>query len=71
MNTRPAKVEDVRRSTLSVPDVLSADSVFGPYDIICPVRALNLTHLEEVILNIQTRVSGIESTLTCLVKEIY
>ncbi|MCW4039908.1 MAG: Lrp/AsnC ligand binding domain-containing protein [Candidatus Bathyarchaeota archaeon] len=70
LNTRPEKLENVRRGVLACPEVISADSVFGPYDVICPIRAKNIADLERIILNIQTSVTGLESTLTCLVKDV-
>ncbi len=39
VNTKPQAYEDVRRSVLSITEVLSADHVFGPYDVVCHVRA--------------------------------
>ena len=51
--------------------VLSADHVFGPYDIICHVRAKNRLDLERVLLNIQTSSPDIEQTMTCIVKEAH
>jgi hypothetical protein len=71
LSVQPQQFETVRRGIQSVPEVLSADLVFGPYDIICPVRAKNMADLEQVVLSVQTRVSGIERTLTCLVKAVY
>jgi hypothetical protein len=52
VNTKPPAYEDVRRSILTIPDVLSADLVFGPYDIICPVRAKDRLDLERVLLTL-------------------
>ena len=71
LKTKPPKSEDVRRSILSIPEALAADHIFGPYDIICPVRAMNLADLERVLINIQTSSSGIKQTMTCIVKEVY
>jgi DNA-binding Lrp family transcriptional regulator len=71
VKTKPPKLEDVRRSVLAIPEVLSADFVFGPYDIICPVRATNLIDLERVLLTVQTSSPGVEQTMTCIVKEVY
>ena len=71
VNTKPPAYEDVRRSVLAIPEVLSADLVFGPYDIVCPVRAKDRTDLERVLLDIQTSCSDIERTLTCIVKEVH
>jgi DNA-binding Lrp family transcriptional regulator len=70
VNTTPPQAENVRRNVLSIPEVLTADFVFGPYDIICPVRATDITDLERVVLTLQTSVSGIERTMTCLIKEV-
>ena len=71
LSVQPQQFENVRIGIQSVPNVLSADLVFGPYDIICPIRAKNMADLEQVVLSVQTNVSGIERTLTCLVKEVY
>lgn len=71
LKTKPPKVEDVRRSILAIPEVLSADGVFGPYDIVVPVRAKDLADLERVHINVQTSSPGIERTMTCIVKEVY
>jgi DNA-binding Lrp family transcriptional regulator len=70
VNTTPPQAENVRRSILSIPEVLTADFVFGPYDIICPVRATDMADLERVVLTLQTSVSDIERTMTCLIKEV-
>lgn len=71
VNTKPSAFEDVRRSVLAIPEVLSADHVFGPYDIVCHVRARDRVDLERVLLSIQTSGSDIQRTLTCIVKEVY
>ena len=71
INAQPPKAEQVRRGALSVPGVLSADFVFGPYDVICPIQATDMKELERIVLNIQTTVSGINRTITCIVKEVY
>ena len=47
LNTQPRNLENVRRSLLTIPEVLSADTVFGPYDVICPVRAKDGTDIEQ------------------------
>ena len=71
LSVQPQHFETVRIGIQSVPEVLSADLLLGPYDIICPVRAKNMADLEQVVLSVQTSVSGIKRTLTCLVKEVY
>jgi hypothetical protein len=69
LNTRPKHLENVRRSLLTIPEVLSADTVFGPYDVICSVRAKDQIDLAKTFLNIQL-IPGIESSLTSIVSDI-
>jgi DNA-binding Lrp family transcriptional regulator len=71
INTKPIEAENVRRCALSIPGVLSADFILGPYDVVCPIRATDMTDLERIVLNLQTNVPGIKRTMTCLVKEVY
>jgi hypothetical protein len=53
---------------LKIPNVLSADSVFGPY-IICAVKARDHTELEQTVLNIQ-KIQGVESSITSIISPI-
>ena len=69
LNTQPKNLENVRRSLLTIPEVLSADTVFGPYDVICSVRAKDGIDLERIISNIQN-IPGIESSMTSIVASI-
>jgi len=69
VNTQPKNLETVRTRLLTIPEVLSADTVFGPYDVICSVRARNQIDLERIVANIQ-RIPGIESSLTSIVADI-
>ena len=69
LNTPPKNLENIRRALLTIPNVLSADTVFGPYDVICPVRARDRTDLERVISYIHKNVPGIEGTVTAIVGE--
>ena len=47
--------------------VISADFVFGPCDLIVPVRAQNNIDLEKVVRKIDAEVSGIEEAQTTVV----
>jgi len=67
MKTQPRNLEKVRRTLLTVPDALSADTVYGPYDVICPVRAKDRAALERVISRIQENIPDIEETMTTIV----
>ena len=67
LNTQPRNLENVRKALLNFPEVLSADTVFGPYDVICPVKARDITDLERVLRQIQNTVPGIEGSMTAVV----
>jgi DNA-binding Lrp family transcriptional regulator len=69
LNTQPKNLENVRESLLTIPEVLSADTVFGPYDVICSVSAKDHTDLAETVAKIQS-VPGVESSLTSVVASI-
>ncbi|GEM_PF-558720 len=69
LNTKPKDLENVRVALLKIPNVLSADSVFGPYDIICAVKARDHTELEQTVLNIQ-KIQGVESSITSIISPI-
>jgi hypothetical protein len=67
LNTQPRNLENVRKALLTIPEVLSADTVFGPYDVICPVRAKDRTDLERIIRHTQSNIPGIEGSMTTIV----
>lgn len=66
LNTKPNRVETVRTKLLTFPEVLSADWVFGPYSIICSVKAEGPEELETLVLLIE-QIPGIEAFSTYLV----
>lgn len=66
LNTKPQNVEDVRIKLLTLPEVLSADSVLGPFDVICSVKAEDHEDLETSVLLIQ-QIPGLESSVTAIV----
>jgi hypothetical protein len=67
LNTQPRNLEKVRRSLLDISEVLSADTVFGPYDVICSIKVKDKVELERVISNIQDTIPGIEGSMTAIV----
>lgn len=69
LNTQPKSLEDVRRSVLSQRKVLTADTVFGPYDVICSLRAKNHEDLEQTLAKIQG-IPGVERSLTSIVSQV-
>lgn len=70
LNTQPRNLEKLQKALLSLPEVISADTVFGPYDLICAVRANNNAHLEQAIGHIHRNVPGIEGAMTSVVASL-
>ncbi|MGA3060021.1 MAG: Lrp/AsnC ligand binding domain-containing protein [Candidatus Bathyarchaeia archaeon] len=71
LNTQPRNIEQVQQELQSIPNVLSADAVFGPYDVICPVKASDKEDLKRLVLRIQKEVSHIQWTVTAIVASLY
>jgi hypothetical protein len=69
LNTTPKNLETVRSKLLTIPEVLSADSVFGPFDVICSVKARDPEELESLVSVIQ-QIEGIENSFTSIVSPI-
>lgn len=67
LNTQPRNLEKVRSSLLTIPEIISADTVFGSYDVICPIRANDKKELERVISHIHNKIPGVEGTITAVV----
>jgi len=69
LNVKPKSLETVRKKLLTIPEVLSADSVLGPFDVICSVKAADPEELETLVSVIQ-QIQGIESSFTSIVSPI-
>ncbi len=69
LNVKPKSLEEVRTNLLKIPNVLTADSILGPYDIICAVKAKDHMELQQTILNIQN-LPGVEGLITSIVAQI-
>ena len=69
LNTQPKNLENVQKSILNFPEVLSADTVFGPYDVICSVKANDQMDLLCTVTKIQ-EVPGVENSMTSIVSPI-
>ncbi len=67
LNTQPRYLEKVQEALQAIPEVLSADTVFGPYDVISAIKAKDKTELSETISKIQREVPYIQGTLTLIV----
>jgi DNA-binding Lrp family transcriptional regulator len=70
LNVEPRDVELVQQELIRLPEVISADFVFGPCDLIVPVRAKNNVDLERVVQAIHHAVLGIEEAHTTVVAMI-
>jgi DNA-binding Lrp family transcriptional regulator len=71
LNTQPRNLEKVQEALQNIPGVLSADTVFGPYDVICAVRVGSKVELQKLIARIQKEVPHIERTVTAIVSPLY
>lgn len=71
LNTQPRNLEQVQEALQNIPQVLSADTVFGPYDVICAVRARDRLDLQQLVSRIQKEVPHIQGTVTEIVASLY
>ena len=71
LNTQPRNLEKVQQQLQTIPKVLSADTVFGPYDVICAVRANDKEDLKQLVSQIQKEVTPIQGTVTAIVASLY
>ena len=71
LNTHPRNLELVQQKLQSIPKVLSADTVFGPYDVICAVKANDNKDLQLLISQIQKEIPQIQGTTTAIVASLY
>jgi DNA-binding Lrp family transcriptional regulator len=71
LNTQPRNLEQVQETLQRIPQVLSADTVFGPYDVVSAVRASSKEDLKRLISQIQKEVPHIQGTITAIVASLY
>ena len=71
LNTQPRNLEMVQEKLQGIPKILSADTVFGPYDVICAVKANDNKDLQLLISQIQREVPQIQGTITTIVASLY
>ena len=68
---QPINLESVQEKLQSMPKVLSVDTVFGPYDIICSVKANDNKDLQLLISQIQDEIPEIHGTEAAIVASLY
>jgi len=71
LNTQPRNLELAQKKLQAIPKVLSADTVFGSYDVICAVKANDNKDLQLLISQIQTEVPQIQGIVTAMVASLY
>jgi deferrochelatase/peroxidase EfeB len=71
LHTQPMNLELVQEKLQSMPKVLSADTIFGPYDVICSVKANDNKDLQLLISQIQREIPQIQGTDTAIVASLY
>lgn len=71
LHTQPINLELVQEKLQSMPKVLSADTIFGPYDVICSVRANDNKDLQQLISQIQREIPQIQGIDTAIVASLY
>jgi DNA-binding Lrp family transcriptional regulator len=71
LHTQPMNLELVQERLQVMPKVLSADTVFGPYDVICSVKANDNKDLQLLISQIQSDIPEIQGTETTIVASLY
>ncbi|WP_048150233.1 Lrp/AsnC family transcriptional regulator [Palaeococcus ferrophilus] len=64
------KVESVIEEIKSIPGVLKADAVTGPYDAIVHIEAADLGELTRKILHDIHNIDGVIDTTTAIVVEV-
>ena len=70
-NTQPRNLEKLQETLQNIPGVLSADTVFGPYDVICAVRVRNKIELKQLVERIEEEVPDIQGIVTEIIAPLY
>ncbi len=69
VNIHPGSIEEVVRNMRRLPEVVEANSTFGPYDAVAVIQADTISQLGRLV-NVRIQpIPGIVETLTCLVSE--
>jgi hypothetical protein len=70
-NTQPRNLEKLQETLQNIPGVLSADTVFGPYDVICAVRVRDKIALKQLVARIQKEVPNVKGIVTEIIAPLY
>jgi DNA-binding Lrp family transcriptional regulator len=66
IETQVGKTKQVVKAIGRLQEVVSVDSVTGPYDAIAIVQAETLNYIDELIVSKVHPIAGISRTVTCL-----
>lgn len=69
IHCEPTQAYYIIRNLKNIPQVKSADDVFGYYEIVCKIEATTQTELEKIITNKIRKIEHIISTMTLSVIE--
>ena len=70
ITTQVGAESEVRKKLLEIPHVLSADIVFGVYDIVAKVRGESIEDIRRIVIQeIRGRIDKITSTQTLVITE--
>ena len=70
-NTQPRNLEKLQETLQNIKGVLSADTVFGPYDVICAVRVRNKVELKQLLEKIEAEVQDVQGIVTEILAPLY
>ncbi|MDZ7733827.1 MAG: Lrp/AsnC ligand binding domain-containing protein [Acidimicrobiia bacterium] len=65
IQTEVGKAAQVAEEVRSIPGVISADDVTGPYDVIAKAESDNMDELGKMVVSRVQLIDGITRTLTC------
>ena len=63
LNTWPRNLDKVQAALMKIPEVICADTVFGPYSVICWVKAYDRADLERILSQFRENIPEIENTI--------
>ncbi len=70
IETQPGRNREVAKKVESVPGVISAHPVTGPYDVIAAVSFKHLENMTSIVLPAIQAVAGVSKTITCLREDL-
>ena len=65
IQTEVGKAQEVAREVRSIPGVMEAENVTGPYDVLIKIEASDVDRLGKMVVTEVQMLRGITRTLTC------